>query len=61
MFDFLSIAGQCKKSHRLVAYIVGCAVTLAFLICAIVIVCRLTQYSEISISLLNLVEVKAVR
>lgn len=58
MFEFLSIAGQCKKSHRLVAYIVGCIVTITFFVSAIVIVYLLTRYNEISINLLNLIEIE---
>ena len=61
MFDFLSIAGQCKKSHRLVSYIAGCIVAIVALISIIVIVYLLTQYNKISINLLNLIEVEAMR
>ena len=61
MFDFLSIAGQCKKSHRLVAYFVGCTVIMTLLVCAVIIVCQLIKYSEVSINLLDLIEIKVKR
>ena len=61
MLDFLSIAGQCKESHRLIAYIVGCVVIMTLLVCTVIIICQLTQYSEFSINLLHLIELNAKR
>ena len=65
MFDFLSIAGRCKKSHRLVAYIVGCITLITILVMLLVCTDKwltdLNQYREVSINLLSLIEIKISR
>ena len=65
LFEFLSIAGRCKKSHRFAAYIVGCitaiVITALILVFAYKILSELTQYEDFSINLFNLVEIEASR
>ena len=65
MFEFLSNAGRCKKSHRFAAYIVGCitAIVIATLALAFTYksLPKLTQYRDFSINLFNLVEIEASR
>ena len=65
MFEFLSNAGRCKKSHRLAAYIVGCitaiVITTLILVFAYRILSELLQYKDFSINLFNLIEIEASR
>ena len=65
LFEFLSTASRCKKSHRFAAYIVGCitaiVITALILIFAYKILSELTQYEDFSINLFNLVEIEASR
>lgn len=65
MFEFLSIAGRCKKSSRIAAYIVGCitAVTVVALITisTMKIVSSLSQYTNFSVNLFNLIEIEVSR
>lgn len=65
LFEFLSNAGRCKKSHRFAAYIVGCitAIVIAALVLvfAYKVILELMQYEDFSINLFNLVEIEASR
>lgn len=65
MFEFLSIAGRCKKSHRLAAYIVGCITAVVVVALTFVftykIVSEIAQYADFSINLLDLIEIEASR
>lgn len=65
MFDFLGIAGRCKKSQRFAAYIVGCVTLIVISVLLLVFadkwVASFEQCSEISINLLNLIEVNVIR
>lgn len=65
LFEFLSTAGRCKKSHRFAAYIVGCITVVVVVALALVfaykILPELTQYEDFSINLFNLVEIEASR
>ena len=65
MFEFLSNAGRCKKSHRFTAYIVGyvtaIVITTLVLVFTYKILPELTQYEDFSINLFNLVEIEASR
>ena len=65
MFDFLCVAVQRLKSHRFAAYIVSCMITLAVIVLLLVysnkLVLMLSQYSDFSINLFNLIEIEATR
>lgn len=65
MFDFLCVAVRRLKSHRFAAYIVGCIIVIAtlvlLLVCTVKLVAMLSQYSDFSINLLNLIEIEATR
>nr|DAD82936.1 MAG TPA: hypothetical protein [Siphoviridae sp. ctXZx16] len=68
MFDFLSIAGRCKKSHRLLAYVLGCLTTIIVIavvsITSYAIVCQVVDnggYKDFSIHLFGIVEIEGSR
>ena len=65
MFDFLRVAVRRLKSHRFAAYIVSCIVTLAVIVLLLVysnkLVSMLSQYSDFSINLFDLIEIEETR
>jgi len=65
MFDFLCVAMRRLKSHLFTAYIVGCIVIIAVIVLLLVfshkLVAMLSQYSDFSINLFDLIEIEASR
>ena len=65
MFDFLSTAGRCIKSHRLAGYAIGCIVLLSvvymLLTCTNLLVTYLSEYDTFSINLFDVIEINASR